>query len=173
MGNLEPRKNLETLVGAFDMAVGKSGMRDLHLVLAGNVGWKNKNIFRAIQAAKHKKKIHLLGYVRAEDRRYIYSLARMFVFPSFYEGFGIPPLESMACGTPVVASHTSSLGEVVGANGILIDPYDKKDLADAMRELNKDDDLCELLRRKGLERANNFSWKKAARQYFDIFENYG
>jgi len=111
-----------------------------------------------------------LGRVTDSDLIGLYNLADVFVFPSLYEGFGFPPLEAMACGTPVVASNAASLPEVVGDAGLLVDPRDPEVMAEAIHRVLQDRDLAEELRRRGLERAQQFTWERAARETLAVYE---
>jgi len=170
LSTLEPRKNVEGIIRAFDRLKTKNKeLTEVKLVIAGGRGWKLKNIFKAWQEAKYKDDIKFLGYVDASDKTYLYNLAILFVYPSFYEGFGFPPLEAMACGTPVITSFTSSLPEVVGKAAIMIDPYNIDDIAGAIEQVLTDRDLCNDLIKKGLERARQFSWQKSAKEYLEVF----
>lgn len=170
VGTIEPRKNLVRLLKAFSEMI-KNGMKDLFLVIAGYKGWLTKPFFQMLKELEISEKVKLLGYVDEEDLPALYNLAKIFIFPSIYEGFGIPPLEAMACGTPVIASRTSSIPEVVGDSAILIDPYDEKMLAKEIISLLKDNNLQKELREKGLKRAKLFSWEKMAKEVLNIYEN--
>ncbi len=125
LGNLEPRKNLESLI----LALEKIKDRDIHLVIAGGQAWKYKNIYNIWQKSLAKKRIKFLGYIDSANRAALYSLAKIFVYPSIYEGFGLPVVEAMACGTPVISSFSSSLPEAVGDSGLMVDPNNFNDLA--------------------------------------------
>lgn len=164
LGTSEPRKNIASLIRAFDEA----GLEGYDLVLAGARGWKNKAIHRAYKEAKNKDRIKFLGYVEKEDRPYLYNAATIFAYPSFYEGFGLPVLESMACGTVVITSTTSSLPEVANEAAILIDPNNQASLTTALRDLARSENLQETLAARGLERAKKFSWKRTAEEYIKI-----
>ena len=163
LGNLEPRKNIESLI----QAVGISKSLPT-LVVAGGKGWKYESIYNA--AKKYRNKIHFIGYIDSEDKPALYALAKIFAYPSFYEGFGLPPLEAMACETPVVVSHTSSLPEVVADAGIQIDPYDINDLRHALEELNNNPTLQKHLSQKGLIQSKKFSWQYNAESLLKIFK---
>jgi len=170
VGTIEPRKNLVRLLKAFSEVI-KDANKNIFLVIAGYKGWLTKPFFRMLNELSISKKVLLLGYVDEEDLPALYNLAKIFVFPSIYEGFGIPPLEAMACGTPVIASNASSIPEIVGDSAILVDPYDEKILANEIMNLLKDNDWQKELSEKGLKRAKLFSWEKMAREVLEIYKN--
>jgi glycosyltransferase involved in cell wall biosynthesis len=157
MGAIEPRKNIEGLISAFELIDAPE-----HLVIAGGKGWLNRNVYQQAATSPKRDKIHFLGYVSADDKPSLYNLATALVYPSFYEGFGMPPVEAMACGTPVIASHVSSLPEVVGQAGLLVNPHDLQAIAAAMESLSRDPAARAELRRRGLKRAQDFSWDQSA-----------
>ncbi|WP_042686793.1 glycosyltransferase family 4 protein [Methermicoccus shengliensis] len=168
VGTLEKRKNIPTLLRAL-YRLKKSGVCPL-LVIAGRRGWKYDDIFDTIHELKLEHDVLFTGYVPEDDLVALYNAADLFVYPSLYEGFGLPPLEAMACGCPVITSNTSSLPEVVGDAGIMVDPHDVNALADAMERVLTDESLREDMRRRGLERAKRFSWQRSAREMWDIYE---
>lgn len=157
LGVIEPRKNVAGLIAAFARCTA-----DADLVIAGGRGWLSDDAFRAAARSPKKGRITFLGYVDEADKAALYAAAAAFVYPSFYEGFGIPPLEAMAVGTPVIASRTSSLGEVVGDAGLLVDPRSPAEIADAMDAVFADLGLAETLRQRGRERARRFTWERTA-----------
>lgn len=157
LGVIEPRKNVAGLIAAFSRVTA-----DADLVIAGGKGWLCDDVFRAAARSPKKDRIRFLGYVDETEKPALYAAASAFVYPSFYEGFGIPPLEAMAVGTPVIASQTSSLGEVVGDAGLLVDPRSPAEIADAMNAVFGDGRLADELRRRGRERARRFTWEKTA-----------
>jgi len=169
VGTLEPRKNLAKLVEAFSLLPHQI-LRQYRLVLVGGQGWNNDQLSKTITNLNLKEKVILPGFVKDEDLPYIYNGASVFVYPSLYEGFGLPPLEAMACGVPVVAAKTSSLPEVVGKAGILIDPQDEMALAKAIKKLILNPKLAKKMAQKGIARAKNFSWSLAARQTLKVFK---
>jgi glycosyltransferase involved in cell wall biosynthesis len=178
LGTVEPRKNIEGLINAYNKyrekievrhRVSDVGLHGYKLVIAGGRGWKSKNIYKEWEKSRYKDDIKFLGYVDKKDKVYLYNLAELFVYPSFYEGFGFPPLEAMACGTPVITSFTSSLSEIVGGAGLMVDPYNITDIATAIERVLSDDRLRDNLIQKGLERAKKFDWEKTAREYLEIF----
>jgi glycosyltransferase involved in cell wall biosynthesis len=169
IGSIEPRKNIAGLVRAFDAAAANPALNDYYLVLAGGAGWKNKEIFCAIASAKNKDRIKILGYVDYKDRPALYNLAIIFAYPSFYEGFGLPILEAMACGCPVITGDSSSLPEAAGDAALLIDSNNEKALELAIIALASDENLRKALSERGLEQAKKFSWEKAAKEYLRFF----
>lgn len=164
LGKLEPRKNIVGLIRAFNLLKGLDGFEDLNLVIVGSPGWLYKNIFDEARQSPHQDRIIFKGHVRDQDRAYYYSLASVFVYPSFFEGFGFPPLEAMACGTPVVASFNSSLPEVIGNGGILIDPHNTVDISTAIKVILTDASLRNSIIKKGHQRVQNFTWERSARE---------
>ena len=131
-------------------------------MLAGRLGWNYGHLLRTAEASPFRDRIHFIEHVRDASLPALMSAARGFVYPSLWEGFGLPPLEAMACGTPVVTSAVSSLPEVTGDAALLIDPRDVDALADALRRIAEDNTLCEELRSKGLRRAAAFTWRNTA-----------
>ncbi len=168
VGTLESRKNIPALIKAF-YKFKKMGL-PYKLVIGGKKGWKYKDIFETIDKLNLQKDVLFTGYVLGEDLPALYNAADLLVYPSIYEGFGLPPLEAMACGTPVITSNTSSLPEVVGDAGIMVDPYDVEGLADAIHEVLTNDGLREDMIKKGLERAKMFSWERCARETIKVYE---
>lgn len=167
VGTLEARKNLPTLIKAFYNL--KKKKIEHKLIIAGKKGWKYKNIFAMIHQLNLQSEVMFTGYVPTEDLPALYNVADLFVYPSLYEGFGLPPLEAMACGIPVITSNTSSLPEVVGDAGIMIDPYDVDGLADAMHNVLTNEGLREDMIKKGLERAKLFNWEICAKETIDVY----
>lgn len=159
MGTLEPRKNLVRLVEAFGMVHGETPQ---DLVLAGRWGWRSDALKTAIKASPCRDRIHLPGHIVQADIPGLYSAADAFLWPSLFEGFGLPPLEAMACGTPVLTSNTSSLPEVVGDAALLVDPEDTTALADAICRLGGDESLRQEYAQAGRIRAKSFTWQACA-----------
>jgi len=169
VSTLVPTKNLPTLFKAF--ALFKSSTSLSHrLVIVGGKGWKYKEILKAVTQLGLEKDIIFTGYVPREDLINIYNAADLFVYPSFYEGFGLPPLEAMACGTPVIASNVSSIPEVVGEAGILLNPFDIAGIAEAIEKVIRDDDLRREMVEKGITQAQKFSWRQNASETKKIYE---
>jgi glycosyltransferase involved in cell wall biosynthesis len=164
-----PHKNLEGLVRAYALLVKEHGVEH-QLVLVGHKRKAYANILELIDDLDLQGRVLLTGFVPDADIPSLYSLADLFVFPSFYEGFGIPPLEAMACGTPVISSNVASLPEVVGDAACLVDPHDIPALANSMLRVLKDADLRSALVQRGLNRANQFSWEKTARETLAVYK---
>ncbi|MBX3178630.1 MAG: glycosyltransferase family 4 protein [Candidatus Hydrogenedentes bacterium] len=160
-GTLEPRKNLAALVRAWDAAA-----KDIPdaLVIAGRAGWKTSGLHEAIRAARHRERILLTGFIPDADLPALLSGARAFVWPSRYEGFGLPVLEAMACGAPVITADCSSLPEVAGDAAVLVDPNDEAALSRAIRAICLDDEARARLSVSGLRRASEFTWRRCAEQ---------
>lgn len=168
VGNLQPRKNLPRLLRAYaELKRHDDAVPDL--VLAGKALWRESDVYRAAETLGLAGAIVFTGYVSDDDLVALYAGAHCFVYPSLYEGFGLPVLEAMACGTPVIASGTSSLPEVVGDAGLTINPLDVAELARAIRRLIDDDALRARLRVMGLARAATFSWTATARRTGDLY----
>ncbi len=167
VGTIQPRKNYTRLIYALHR-LRQQGF-DLDLVIAGGKGWLDGPMYQAIDATNQRSRIHLIGFVDDDDLLALYNLAYGFVFPSLYEGFGLPVLESMACGTPVLTSSVSSLPEVAGDAAIIVDPYDLDELTNGLRQLVDDATLRQTLIKRGLERVKQFTWGRAARQLQAVY----
>ena len=168
---LEPRKNLNFLLQCFAQLLAQDPSLETNLVLVGVSGWKNNNIFQTVQSNPLlKSHVIFTGYIPDHDLSAIYSGALAFVYPSLYEGFGLPPLEAMQCGTPVITSNTSSLPEVVGKAGLMINPSSRDDLCQAMLNLINNSKLRNQLSQKGIDRATQFSWSKCAGETIRVYE---
>ncbi len=174
LGTIEPRKNICSIIKAFDLFVkGNNNNNNLNyqLILAGGTGWKNKQIFRAWKKSKNKRRIKFLGYIPNSDKVYLYNLAKVFVYPSFYEGFGFPPLEALLCGKRVIIGRSSSLGEVAGEMAIAVDPYNLSELITAMNisvveKVSKVQEVenVDIIR-------SRYNWDKISRKYLEIFNS--
>ncbi len=163
LSTLEPRKNIRRTIRSFAELIAAGDADEADLVLAGPRGWDFDSVFEELDAhAAVKDRVRLIGFVAEEDLAVLYSNALAFVFPSLYEGFGLPPLEAMRCGTPVIVTNRSSLPEVVGKAGVLIDPEDGAALSEAMRKMYADSEYRERLSRRSLEQAAQFSWERNA-----------
>lgn len=164
LGTLEPRKNVIAVIEAFARWARASGDRELQLIVGGAKGWYYERIFSRVQELGMGDRVRFPGYIPADELPDWYRAAEVFVYPSLYEGFGLPPLEAMACGTPVITSNTSSLPEVVGDAALKVDPHDVEAIAEALARLLEDADLRQQLREAGLARARLFSWERTARE---------
>jgi glycosyltransferase involved in cell wall biosynthesis len=196
LGNLQPRKNIARLAAAFAQAVNSEQSTALDrqhlavngqpsrettddwslatasfsLVIAGKAQWRESEVFQAVQRAGLEGRVVFPGYVDDADLPALYSAAALFVYPSLYEGFGLPPLEAMACGTPVISSNAASLPEVVGDAALLIGPTDTAALAQALRTVLTQPSLHADLRRRGFERAAQFSWRRCATETLGAYQ---
>ena len=168
VGTIEPRKNLVRLVRAFERAAGRMG--DTALVIAGPLGWRYRPILQAVQRSPARERILMPGRIAQEDLPALYSAAVAFVYPSYYEGFGLPPLEAMQCGCPVVTSNVSSLPEVVGDAALTVNPTSVEELATALERILQDDQLRLGLHERGLQRASQFSWERCAKETLTVYE---
>jgi glycosyltransferase involved in cell wall biosynthesis len=167
VGTVQPRKNIRRLIEAIDALV---SAHDVTLALAGQPAWLSDPI---LEAAAARDYVRVLGFVADEDLPALYRQAEVFAFPSLYEGFGLPPLEAMACGTPVVASSASSVPEAVGDAGLLIDPRDVPVMTSTLARALTDEALRGTLRRRGLARAAEFTWERAARRWLALIPEIG
>lgn len=170
LGTIEPRKNVGGLIEAYNL------LRDRHLpltshklVLAGGNGWKNKHIYNKAKDSLYCDDIYFLGYVSREEREWLYQKAKLFVYPSYYEGFGFPPLEAMSKGLATITSDVSSLPEVVSDAALTVNPYSSLDLARAVESMLLDDDLRSNYAKKGTARSLIFTWSKTAQNYLELF----
>jgi glycosyltransferase involved in cell wall biosynthesis len=170
VGVLEPRKNLNRLMDAFAILKSRGRVPDLKLVLAGGQGWLVDGIMAHHEESGVRNEILLPGFVADDLLPAIYSAARVFAFPSLYEGFGLPILEAMACETPVVASRASCLPEVAEGAAVLVDPDSAEELADALYQALSDEDVRADLSMKGRARAAVYTWRRAAEQLLDVYQ---
>lgn len=162
-GNIKPHKNLERLIGAFGRLKQRPGLDDVKLLIIGEDVARYGSLRRIMEGAGVRHDVRFFGFVPERTLAALYRLASVFAFPSLYEGFGLPPLEAMACGTPVVTSRLSSLPEVVGDAALLVDPYSENEIADGLERVLGDATLAADLRARGRERAARFSWERSAR----------
>jgi glycosyltransferase involved in cell wall biosynthesis len=160
VGTIEPRKNLTRLVKAFAQLA--PSFPQYRLVLAGMMGWKYTDLFDSIQSLDIQSRVIFTGFIAEEDKPYLISGSQLFVYPSLYEGFGMPVLEAMACGTPTLTSNTSSLSEVAGEGALLIEPTSVEDIASGLRRLLTNVSLRDSIRQKALQQASLFDWGHAA-----------
>ena len=168
VGTIEPRKNIHTLLDAFSIIGDR--YNNLQLILAGSPGWKSDPIYAEIKYNRFKDRIKLLNYVPYEELPLLYNGAIAFIFPSWYEGFGFPPLEAMQCGTPVVSSKSSSLPEIIGEGGIMINPHNISEFSDAICKIIDDDSFRNEQIKYGLSRAKKFSWQETAAKTAEVYE---
>jgi glycosyltransferase involved in cell wall biosynthesis len=169
VGDLQPRKNHIGLIRAFADMVRSNPQLPHHLVLAGKDTWYSPRVRRAAASSGVADRIHFTGFVADDDLLQLYNACELFAFPSFYEGFGLPVLEAMACGRAVACSNTSALPEVADAAGILFDPHSPDAIARAMLDLLLDSELRGRMERLGLQRAAHFSWHDAARKTLEVY----
>ena len=171
-GNIKPHKNVDRVIEAF-ARLKKRGFEQLKLLIIGDEISKSPQLRRAVHRHQLHKHVRFLGFVPDATLAVLYRLADVFVFPSLYEGFGLPPLEAMASGTPVVTSNVSSLPEVVGDAALLIDPRDSEAIAGAVERILTDEGLRRSLAQKGLARAHEFSWERSVRRIRDVYLEVG
>jgi glycosyltransferase involved in cell wall biosynthesis len=158
LGTIQPRKNYARLIEAF----GRASLSEVSLVIVGGNGWLYEDTFARVPELGLEDRVLFTGFVDDDDLPALYNLAHILAFPSLYEGFGIPLLESMACGTPVVSADNSSLPEAVGDAGLLVNAYDIQSLANAIDQLATDTKLRQTMISRGLARAQIFTWRQAA-----------
>lgn len=170
VGTVEPRKNLSTLVDSYRKLILAGAIKE-HLVLAGRLGWDYDSLLKQIDDPVLRGKVHLVGYIEQEALPALYAGARLFVYPSFYEGFGFPPLEAMACGTPVISARNSSLIENLEGAAELVDPNDIGGLSQVMRRVLTDDHMRATLHMKGLERASRYRWDRTASETLKVYQS--
>ena len=167
VGAIEPRKNLPGLMEAF--AIARSHGIPHELVCVGPYGWSSRDLYDHVDRLGLRRVVHFTGYVPVEDLPVIYNLGELFVFPSLYEGFGLPVIEAMACGTPVITANTSSLQEIAEGAAETVDPQDAAGLADLIVAVASNVDRRAFLRARGLARAREFSWTRAAKQMLAVY----
>ena len=171
VGSIQPRKNLSRLIAAYsNLRRAQPGGKLPQLVLVGKCAWLYDETLRTIKDLEVSNSVVLTGYVPEDDLPALYSGALFFVYPSYFEGFGLPPLEAMKCGAAVIVGNKTSLPEIVGDAGVLVDPFDVNDVACAMERLMRDSSFRSQLQAKGLERAKLFDWRETARTTLAIYE---
>lgn len=173
LGTIEPRKNIVSIARAFDQLkkMNHPELSKYKLVISGAKGWKTESIFRELRNAQYTKDMIYTDRISNEEKPAIYNLASVFVYPSFFEGFGLPPLEAMKCGVPVISSNISSLPEVVGDAGVMIDPERPDELFEALKSVLLDRELSQRLSEKGPRRACMFNWRSAAREFLEVIRS--
>ncbi|MCK4431428.1 MAG: glycosyltransferase family 4 protein [Candidatus Aminicenantes bacterium] len=170
LGTVEPRKNIIRVVDAF-IQLKQEGNIEQKLIITGRKGWLYKDIIEKINKTPFSQDIIFTDFVDDEDLPSLYSGAEIFLYPSLYEGFGLPVLEAMSCGSPVITSNLSSLPEIAGDAAILVDPMNVEEIVQAMEKLLRDRELRKELKRKSLERAKFFSWEMAAKETLHLYED--
>lgn len=169
LGGFSKRKNVEALIEAFIMALPELN-EDYNLVIAGSLKDDGKALFDRVIENNWQRHINFIGFVEEQMLPVLYNSCSTFVYPSLYEGFGLPPLEAMSCGTPVITSRVSSIPEVVKDCGVLIDPYCIEDIAQALIKLLNSKSLLSYLSKRSLERSREFSWERAAKTTLDVYK---
>ncbi len=169
VGTLEPRKNLLTLLKSLQQVFRETSLRP-QTVIVGGEGWLMSETERFIASSGVADRLRFTGYLQDEDLRALYASCRAFIYPSIYEGFGLPPLEAMACGAPVIAARIPALQEVLDNAAILVDPLDEKSLAQAIVGLLTSNGQRDELRTRGVQRAAKFSWDQTARLTHEVYE---
>jgi glycosyltransferase involved in cell wall biosynthesis len=172
VGTLEPRKNLLTLIRAFEDLVNTSRpAKDVSLVIAGKTGWLTEGLFAHVASSSLRDRILFTGYITDTQLRALYSTCVAFIYPSLYEGFGLPPLEAMSCGAPVIAARIPSLIEILGEEAaILVPPTDTQALARSLKRLLDDQETRQRLLLAGPRRAAEFTWERTARETLDVYQ---
>lgn len=170
LGTVEPRKNIVGILRAYQQLqregaadAGPKELLNYKLVIAGSKGWLSGKIFSEIEKSEFRDSISLINFVEDKDKEYVFNLAALFVYPSFFEGFGFPVLEAMSCGVPTITSNSSSLPEIAGGAALLVDPHKPQEICDAMRKVLTNGELRSKLIEQGLVRSKEFSWRKTAK----------
>ena len=167
VGSVEPRKNLFYLIEAY-LNLPKDVKREYKLLIIGFKGWENEEIKKMME--KERDNIRYMGFLSDRELSFVYNLASLFIYPSLYEGFGLPPLEAMACQTPVIVSNSTSLPEVCADAALYVDPYDPKDLVEKILKFVNEEKLQKELAQKGYNRAKKFSWENSCDRHLEVFE---
>jgi glycosyltransferase involved in cell wall biosynthesis len=173
VGDLQPRKNQIGLIRAYARMIRENPQFPHHLLLAGKETWFAERVRAAAHESGVAGRIHFAGFVEDNELLQLYNACEFFIFPSYYEGFGLPPLEAMVCGRAVACSNTSAMPEVVDGAGIMFDPYSEQEILRAMVDLIVDNELRGRMERLGLKRASHFTWQKTAQQTLEIYREVG
>jgi len=166
VGTIEPRKNLDGLLNAFEKII--ESHKDIGLVISGKAGWLSEGLLKKMNMAKN---VMYLGHAKKNKLLDLYNIADLFVYPSFYEGFGFPPLEAMACGCPVISSNVSSIPEILEDAAILVNPQNRGELVEAINKVLDNSSFRETLIEKGLKQARKYSWDRTAAQTYKVYGN--
>jgi glycosyltransferase involved in cell wall biosynthesis len=169
IGTLEPRKNIDALIRAFAML--DCGTHPLKLVIAGGKGWLYETIFQEVERLQLRQRVIFTGYIAEEEKPLLISGAKLFLYPSLYEGFGLPILEAMACGTPTITSNSSCLPEIAGDGALLVDPQQDQAILGAMQRLLNDPMLYSVMSERAVRRAEQFSWQRTARETAEVYHS--
>ncbi len=170
LGGFSPRKNVRGVINSFKK-IYKSLNNDHYLIIGGALRDEGESLYKEVMESPIKDKVKFLGYLDEEQLPYLYSNCSVFIYPSFYEGFGLPPLEAMSCGAPVIASNTTSIPEVIGDSGIMVNPNKADELSEAIVKVVNDPELRLSLSKKGLERSHLFSWSNTAIKTLEVYNN--
>lgn len=168
-GTIEPRKNIIAVIRAFNSLKQSPHHKNCSLILAGSRGWSYDTIFKEVERSPYRQDIIVWGKAKHEEMRRLYRLATIFVYPSFFEGFGFPPLEAQACGTPVIASNRTSLPEILGTSALLVNPWNTSELTEAIEAFLDDSTLRKTFKERGVENAACFDWQKSAAAHMNLF----
>jgi len=168
LGAIEPRKNVNAAIRAFNILKTMPGFSDWEFKIAGNFGWLYKGVLKEVSRSPYKNDIKFIGQIRSSDRAAIYTNAQLFIYPSFFEGFGFPPLEAQACGVPVIASNRTSLPEILGNSAILVNPWNIDEIVSAAKTIIYNPKERERLINAGFENSKKFNWENAAKKTLEI-----
>lgn len=169
INTIEPRKNIEGIISAFSELKKDGKLNNFNLVIAGGGGWNSSYIYEMIESTCFKNNIKVLDYINEDEKEFLYKNAKIFLFPSFYEGFGLPIIEAQKHGIPVITSNNSSLSEISNCNTILINPYNINDIKFAIENLLNDEKLYEKYKKMGIENAKKFTWENCAIKTLEVF----
>lgn len=164
LGKLEPRKNIIGIIRAFNILKKDKNFKNLYLILIGSPGWLYRDIFQEIERSEYSEQIIVKDYISDRERSFYYSLAEVFIYPSFFEGFGFPPIEAMICGVPVVTSSNSSFPEIIGNCGIMIQSSSIEEISRGIAMILTDNKLKNRFFKLGIERGDNFTWDETAKK---------